>query len=91
MSDFNSIDDQTWRDEPAEEDDLECLDRHKGGCAGSVEYRFALSGTGRSFPRCDKHWELRLDWQEEHNRKYPTMQPSSFDPMDAGERWDDEY
>jgi hypothetical protein len=91
MSDFNAVDDQTWRDEPAEENDLECLDRHKGGCSGLVEYRFALSATGRSFPRCDAHWGKRLDEQEEINRKYPSLQPSDFDPSYAGERWDDEY
>lgn len=73
------------------EPDLECLDDHKGGCKGPVEYRFALSATGRSFPRCDAHWEKRLDEEEETRQRYPVMQPSNFDPMDAGERWDDEY
>jgi hypothetical protein len=88
MSDFNSTDDQSWRDEPeAEQDDLECLDGNKGGCSGPVEYRFALSPSGRQFPRCDAHWAKRLDEQEEINRKYPALQPSNFDEMDAGERW----
>lgn len=66
---------------------LECLDRHKGGCRGPVEYRMALSATGRSFPRCDGHWEKRLDSEEETRRKYPSLQPRSFDPMFAGESW----
>lgn len=70
---------------------LKCLeDRGEGTCAGKVEYRFALSSTGRSFPRCDYHWEKRLNVQEEINRKYPTHQPADFDPLYAGERWDEE-
>ena len=28
-------------------------------CTGDVEYRDALSGTGVSHPRCDKHWQGR--------------------------------
>lgn len=59
-------------------------------CSGPVEYRMPLSGSGRSFPRCDKHWAVRLDVQEEINRKYPTNQPSDFDPAYAGERWDED-
>ena len=58
---------------------------------GAVEYRMALSGTGKSFPRCDKHWGERLETQEQINERYPTLAPSNFDPADAGERWDDEY
>jgi hypothetical protein len=40
-------------------DTLECLDagREDDPCEGAVEYRHALSGTGRSFPRCARHWE----------------------------------
>lgn len=62
-------------------------------CAGSVEYRFALSGTGQSFPRCDAHWSERLDIQEGINKRYPDspMPPSDFDPTYAGERWDSDY
>lgn len=39
---------------------LECLGG-SGLCVGKVEYRMALSGTGVSFPRCDKHWAERLE------------------------------
>lgn len=69
-----------------------CLDEYEGGCRGPVEYRFPLSGTGRSFPRCDKHWEDRLDVQEQINRRYPDspFPPAGFDPLDAGESWDDD-
>jgi len=89
MSDFNSTDDQSWRDEP--DPQPECLQRHDGRCEGSVEYRMSLSGTGTSIPRCDYHWAKRLETEEEHNRKYPVLAPSDFDPDYAGERWDDEY
>lgn len=67
-----------------------CLDGPEG-CGGEVAFRMPLSGTGRAFARCDTHWEKRLDWQEEHNRKYPTLQPSNFDPSYAGERWYEDY
>lgn len=73
---------------------LECLDDYGDGeCAGPVEYRMALSGTGRSFPRCEKHWQERLGVQERINRDYPDspIAPAWFDPADAGEHWDDDY
>lgn len=68
-----------------------CLDGYEGGCEGAVEYRYPLSGTGRSFPRCDKHWEARLDRQEEIDKRYPDspFPPSDFDPTYAGESWND--
>lgn len=69
----------------------DCLD-FGAGCHGAVEYRMALSGTGRSFPRCEKHWEERLDEQERIDRTYgSSCAPSWFDPLAAGERWDEEY
>ena len=67
-----------------------CLDAHKGGCEGEVEYRMPLSGTGRAFPRCDHHWDLRLREQERINRTYPQTAPSDFDPSYAGESWDED-
>lgn len=68
----------------------DCIDYDKT-CDGPVEYRHPLSGTGRSFPRCEKHWDERLEKQEEIDNKYPYNAPSDFDPSYAGERWDDEY
>lgn len=52
-----------------------------------------LSATGRSFPRCEAHWEERLDRQAEINERYPDtpIAPSWFDPSYAGERWNDDY
>jgi hypothetical protein len=67
-----------------------CLDHHKGDCKGKVEYRMPLSGSGRAFPRCDHHWELRLIDQDAINQRYPTLEPADFDPLYAGERWEEE-
>ena len=70
-----------------------CLDAGED-CKGPVEYRMPLSGTGRSFPRCDKHWSDRLDTQDRLRRDYGVdsdVPPVGFDPADAGERWDDDY
>lgn len=71
---------------------LECLDDYgKGECSGRVEYRQALSATGRSFPRCEKHWDARLDEHERTQRDYPDSPcpPAWFDEADAGEVWDE--
>lgn len=75
---------------------LHCLDEHGQGakCTGAVEYRMPLSGTGRSFPRCDGHWSKRLDKQEEITRRYAPesdVPPSDFDPSYAGECWNEDY
>jgi len=74
-------------------EDAECLDSHKGGCAGEVLLRPSLTGTGLAIARCDAHWQARLEWQEEHVKVYPdsSTPPDWFDPAAAGERWDDEY
>lgn len=71
----------------------DCLDFHLGDCAGEVEYRYPLSGTGRSFVRCDKHWSDRLDIQAGINERYPDspFAPADFDPTYAGESWDYDY
>ena len=70
---------------------LRCLNDYPGDfCAGPVEYRDALSGTGRRFPRCDKHWAERLKVQEDINQRYPATPPADFDPLYAGESWDEE-
>lgn len=64
-----------------------CLE-HDDTCSGPVEYRMALSATGRSFPRCESHWERRLAEQDRINRQYPPTAPADFDPLYAGESWD---
>jgi len=74
-------------------DASDCLDSHLGNCGGAVEYRYPLSGTGRSFVRCDAHWSERLDRQAEIDRRYPDspFAPAGFDPTYAGEHWDSDY
>lgn len=69
--------------------DSECLN-YSGGCGGAVEYRMPLSGTGKSYPRCDMHWSERLDLDAQISERYPTHAPSDFDPSYAGECWDED-
>lgn len=71
---------------------LECLDAWRSPCEGAIQFRTPISGTGRAFLRCDRHWDERLDEQERINETYPDSPcpPDWFDPMDAGERWDEE-
>ena len=73
-------------------DASECLN-FGPDCEGEVEYRFPLSGSGKSFPRCDLHWSERLDAQERINERYPDspFAPADFDPTYAGESWDSDY
>lgn len=72
------------------QDMTECLNGHdETGCAGRIEYRAPLSGSGKSFPRCAKHWQLRLRHEEGLRRRYPTHAPSDWSPYDSGEAWDE--
>jgi len=50
----------------------DCLDSSTidNDCEGTTEYRMPLSGTGRSFARCDRHWSERLDTQSRLSRDY---------------------
>jgi hypothetical protein len=68
-----------------------CLDASPE-CEGSVDFRAPLSGTGRAYPRCDRHWSARLDTQARINRTYPDSPtpPAWFDASAAGETWDEE-
>lgn len=72
---------------------MKCLDEWTGRCAGTVELRESLSGTGTMISRCDLHYEERLRKEEEHRQVYPdsSSPPAWFDPAAAGERWDDDY
>lgn len=88
LSFYDMADAITERGERIE--DLDCLDGPHG-CEGAVEYRTPLSGTGRSFPRCERHWDQRLAKQDEINQRYGSpAPPSDFDPAYAGERWEEE-
>lgn len=72
--------------------ELQCLDEDED-CLGKIEYRYPLSASGKSFVRCEYHWQLRLMKQEEWDRELPDSPnaPDWFDPMDAGEYWDSDY
>lgn len=71
---------------------LDCLDGHgRDGCHGPVEYRHPLTATGRAFPRCELHWERRLDEQVRIGRLYPYFPPPMWSAADAGECWTDDY
>lgn len=78
--------------EPEEAETPECINAGPD-CDGAVEYRMPLSGTGQSFPRCDKHWDDRLETQRGIDERYPDSPhaPSDFDPTYAGESWDEDY
>jgi len=76
-------------DDRLEGDEPECLDANDD-CQGRVEYRMALSSTGKSFPRCELHWGLRLEEQDRINERYPELPPSDWSPLDAGESWDED-
>lgn len=68
--------------------DARCInDYGESDCGGPVEYRSPLSGSGRSFPRCAKHWAERLDFEDGLRKRYPQQQPADFDPLYAGESW----
>jgi hypothetical protein len=61
-------------------------------CRGKVEYHLNPDRDDlKTFPRCEYHQGIRLRQAEETMRKYPVNPPSDFDPMDAGETWDEEY
>jgi hypothetical protein len=78
--------------EVEDREELECLDDYgEGICRGNVELRYPLSGTGKSFPRCDFHWDKRLREQDRIDRTYPAQPPAWFDPANAGEHWDEDY
>lgn len=70
---------------------LECLDDHDDDCWGPVEYHSVDPGRAKAFPRCERHWRLRLDRRERSMERYENsdVAPGWFDPAAAGERWDD--
>jgi len=69
--------------------ELRCLDCGKYG--DDVEWRTTPDRTdGKPFPRCEDCFEKRLDKAEETMNRYPVNAPADFDPMYAGERWNDD-
>ena len=64
-----------------------CLNESKD-CKGPVEYR--IRADGLSFPRCDFHWDQRLETEQHIKELESPFAPDWFDPLDAGERWDED-
>ena len=75
----NKFDENGWEILDAED----CLDFHQGDCSGEVEYRMPMSPTGKSFPRCAHHMEIRWETQERLSRDYGV--PLVYDGADAGD------
>lgn len=73
------------------EEDLKCLDQPRSDCRGPVEYRVTPDRRdGKAFPRCEHHFDLRLD-EVERNLELMSPTPAAwFDPAYAGESWDEE-
>lgn len=68
----------------------DCIENGTTPCHGAVEPRMSVNGSGMPFSRCDRHWNDRLDREDEIRRRYPQHQPADFDPTYAGERWDED-
>jgi hypothetical protein len=73
------------------EQEPECLDRHKGGCRGKVEYRLMPDRNDfKMFPRCEAHFETRLQEAERTLELLSDTRPAWFDEANAGERWEED-
>ena len=69
-----------------------CLrDRGEDTCEGEVGVRYSDLGT--AIWECDHHREESLKVLDGIRERYPDspFAPDWFDPLDAGERWDDDY
>lgn len=75
---------------PPMPDELECLNSNYDNCGGEVSYRAVPGGT--VWPRCEVHFEQRMDRYENSMERYANSDvlPAWFDPSYAGESWDDE-
>jgi hypothetical protein len=71
--------------------ELECMDSHKGGCRGKVEYRLSPDRSDfKSFPRCEAHFDERLASAERTLELMSDTRPAWFDESYAGERWEED-
>jgi predicted transcriptional regulator of viral defense system len=69
----------------------DCLEGPEG-CSGTVEYRTTPDRSDfKAFPRCERHFEKRLESAERTQELLSATPPSWFDPTFAGERWDEDY
>ena len=54
-----------------ETETLECLDDYGDGeCSGPIEFHSIDPGRTKAFPRCQRHWNRRLDARENSIEKY---------------------
>lgn len=71
--------------------DLRCLDAGRSDCSGPVEYRHTPDRPdSRAFPRCEAHFEARLEQAQRNRELLSSSPPSWFDESYAGERWDED-
>lgn len=71
--------------------ELECIDG-PDGCEGEVKSRTTPDrDDSKTFLRCEKHFEQRLENAERNLEYLSDTEPDWFDPMYAGERWADDY
>lgn len=47
-------------------DECDCLEFGKTPCEGRVILREPLARSGNRFPRCELHWEIRLERESEY-------------------------
>ncbi|WGI36088.1 hypothetical protein QDT91_29155 (plasmid) [Mycolicibacterium aubagnense] len=68
----------------------ECLDGPQG-CQGEVHEYLAMSGSGLSYPRCERHQQVNEERlapvMQGIRERYPEHPPEDFDPYFAGESW----
>lgn len=76
----------------------DCIEHNDpADCAGEVFPRYALSGSGIAYDRCDKGYDEYVARVQPAidavNERYPdhSQPPTWFDPTYAGESWDDDY
>ena len=72
---------------------MSCIDGPRG-CQGVVADRASLSGSGMAFPRCETHYAAYAERMGQRlaaiRSRYPSSAPADFDPLAAGERWDED-
>ncbi len=71
----------------------DCLDAHGDDvseCNGAVDYRPAMSPTGKWFPRCEKHYEARYETQRGIVSRYGGQMFYDGPEDDYATSWQDE-
>lgn len=72
---------------------IECIDSHHSTtCFGPVEFHISPDRDDmKAFPRCDKHWGIRLEQAHKTMELLSDTPADWFDPAYAGECWDEDY